>query len=96
MSLPHLHFTSLTPPELCGGIVESYRLAAERLGYPTSYADRTLHPGVINVLFFFWDVPWETIAPYHPDCIVVNLDRNIVAIQGCKLYCILDASGILP
>lgn len=77
MSLPHLHFTSLTPRELCGDIVESYRLAAERLGYPTSYADRTFHPGVINVLFFFWDVPWETIAPYHPDCIVVNFEPMV-------------------
>lgn len=77
MGLPHLHFTSLTPRELCGDIVESYRLAAERLGYPTSYADCTFQPGVINVLFFFWDVPWEMIAPYHPDCIVVNFEPMV-------------------
>lgn len=77
MDRPHLHFTSLTPRELCGDIVESYRLAAQSLGYPTSYADRTFHPGAINVLFFFWDVPWEVIAPYHPHCIVVNFEPMV-------------------
>ena len=77
MDLPHLHFTSLTPRALCGDIVESYRLAAERLGYPTSYTDCTVQPGVINVLFFFWSMPWEAIAPYHPDCIVVNFEPMV-------------------
>ena len=76
MALPHLHFTSLSPPELCGDIVESYRLAAEHLGYPTSYADSACQVGAINVLFFFWNVPWESIAPYHPDCIVVNFEPS--------------------
>lgn len=74
VTLPHLHFTSLSPRDQLGDIVDSYRLAAEKLGYPTSYADRCFLPGVINVLFFFWDVPWEVIAPYHPDCIVVNFE----------------------
>ena len=37
---PHLHFTSLTPRDLCGDIVETSRLAVEKLGYSTSYADR--------------------------------------------------------
>ncbi len=77
MVRPHLHFTSLTPRDLCGDIVETYRLAAEKLGYPTSYADRCLQPGAINILFFFWDVPWEVIAPYHPDCIVVNFEPMV-------------------
>jgi len=74
MSKPHLHFTSLSPRELCGDIVETYRLAAEKLGYPTNYVDACFQPGAINILFFFWDVPWSTIAPYHPDCIVVNFE----------------------
>jgi hypothetical protein len=76
MSKPHLHFTSLSlsPRELVGDIVETYRLAAEKLGYPTNYVDACFQPGAINILFFFWDVPWSTIAPYHPDCIVVNFE----------------------
>lgn len=77
MTLPHLHFTSLSPREQLGDIVDSYRWAAEALGYQTSYADRTFMPGVVNVLFFFWDVPWEVIAPYHPDCIVVNFEPMV-------------------
>ena len=78
MAKPHLHFTSLAPRDLCGDIVETYRLAAQRLGYPTSYADGgVMHPGAINVLFFGWGVPWKSIAPYHPNCIVVNFEPMV-------------------
>ena len=77
MSKPHLHFTSLSPRELVGDIVETFRLAAEKLGYPTNYVDACFQPGAINILFFFWDVPWSTIAPYHPDCIVVNFEPMV-------------------
>lgn len=74
MALPRLNFSSLSAEEVCGDIVRAFRLAAERLGYPTSYTPCSIEPGVINILFFFWDVPWETIAPLHPDCIVVNFE----------------------
>lgn len=84
MSRPHLHFTSLSPPEICGDIVESYRLAAEKLGYSTSYSDRTFQPGTINILFFFWDVAWEVIAPYYPDCIVVNFEPMVVGTHAWR------------
>ena len=77
MSLPLLHFTSLSPPEICGDIVETYRIAAEKLGYPTRFVERCFDPNAINILFFFWDVSWETLASMHPDCIVVNFEPMV-------------------
>jgi hypothetical protein len=77
MTLPRLNFSSLSSEAVCGDIVRAFRLAAERLGYPTSYTPCNLDPGAINILFFFWDVPWETIAPFYPDCIVVNFEPMV-------------------
>jgi len=77
MALPRLNFTSLSEEDICGDIVRSFRLAAERLGYPTSYTPANIDPGAINILFFFWNIPWKTIAPFHPDCIVVNFEPMV-------------------
>jgi hypothetical protein len=76
-TLPRLNITSLSQEEVCGDIVESFRLAVERLGYPTTYTHRYIEPGVINILFFFWDVPWSVIEPYHPDCVIVNFEPMV-------------------
>lgn len=77
MTLPRLNFTSLSSEEICGDIVRSYQLAAQRLGYPTSYAPANIDPGAINILFFFWNIPWKSIAPFHPNCIVVNFEPMV-------------------
>ncbi|WP_447773247.1 glycosyltransferase family A protein [Variovorax boronicumulans] len=77
MTLPRLHFTSLSEDAVCGDIVQTYRLAAERLGYPTTYTRNNIDPGAINILFFFWDIPWKNIAPFHPNCIVVNFEPMV-------------------
>jgi hypothetical protein len=77
MTLPRVNITSLSQEEVCGDIVESFRLAVERLGYPTTYTHRYIEPGVINILFFFWDVPWSVIEPYHPDCVIVNFEPMV-------------------
>lgn len=74
---PHLHFSSAAVPGICDDIVETYRLAAEKLGYPTSYAHACIRPGVINVLLFVWGDSWETVSRIHPDCIVVNFEQMI-------------------
>ncbi|SFH71550.1 Glycosyl transferase family 2 [Collimonas sp. OK307] len=71
--LPHLHFTSLAT-HVMSDIVETYRIAAENLGYPTSYAHACVQPGVINIIFFVRDLQWEELALLHPDCIVVNFE----------------------
>lgn len=76
-TLPRLNFTSLSPPEICGDIVEAFRLAAESLGYPTRFTQSYIEPGEINILFFFWDVPWEHIEQHHPDCIIVNFEPMV-------------------
>ncbi|GAC1607046.1 MAG: hypothetical protein NVS3B2_15560 [Ramlibacter sp.] len=72
-----MNFTSLSQQEVCGDIVETFRLAAERLGYPTSVTPCYIQPGVVNILFFYWDVPWDLIAPHYPDCIVVNFEPMV-------------------
>ncbi|MES2245825.1 MAG: glycosyltransferase family 2 protein [Pseudomonadota bacterium] len=77
MTLPRLHFTSLSEDAVCGDIVRTYQLAAERLGYPTAYAPAVVDPDAINLLFFFWNIPWTSIAPLHPNCIVVNLEPMV-------------------
>ncbi|MGJ7607274.1 glycosyltransferase [Variovorax sp. LT1R20] len=77
MTLPRLHLTSLSQEEVCGDIVEAFRLAIERLGYPTTYTHCHIEPGVINILFFFWDMPWSEIQPHHPDCIIVNFEPMV-------------------
>lgn len=77
MTRPRLHLTSLSQEEVCGDIVETFRLAIERLGYPTTYTHCHIEPGVINILFFFWDMPWSEIQPYHPDCIIVNFEPMV-------------------
>lgn len=77
MSLPRINFSSLSDQAVCGDIVETFKLAVERLGYPTSYTHCYIEPGVINILFFFWDVPWHDIEPHHPDCIVVNFEPMV-------------------
>ena len=77
MTLPRLHLTSLSQEEVCGDIVETFRLAVERLGYPTTYTHCHIEPGVINILFFFWDMPWSEIEPHHPDCIIVNFEPMV-------------------
>ena len=74
MTLPHLYFTSVAPQEILGEIVETYRLAAEKLGYPTSYTHAAIVPDAINILFFFWNVPWTDLECLHPDCIFVNFE----------------------
>lgn len=76
-TLPRLNFTSLSSHETCGDIVEAFRLAAESLGYPTRFTPCCIVPGEINILFFFWDVPWEQIEQHHPDCIVVNFEPMV-------------------
>ncbi|SEL91178.1 Glycosyl transferase family 2 [Variovorax sp. YR750] len=96
-TLPRLNFTSLSSHETCGDIVEAFRLAAERLGYPTRFTHCYIEPGEINILFFFWDVPWEHIEQHHPDCIVVNFepmvhgthawnDRYLDVLKRCYLW----------
>ncbi|RIX75730.1 glycosyltransferase family 2 protein [Acidovorax cavernicola] len=77
MTLPRLHFTSLSEDAVCGDIVQTYRLAAERLGYPTAYAPATVDPDAVNLLFFFWNIPWKNFASLHPNCIVVNLEPMV-------------------
>ncbi len=77
MTLPRLHFTSLSEDAVCGDIVRTYRLAAERLGYPTTYAPAAIDSSAINILFFFWDVPWKSLASLHPNCIVVNYEPMV-------------------
>ncbi|RQO54892.1 glycosyltransferase family 2 protein [Variovorax sp. KBW07] len=96
-TLPRLNFTSLSSHETCGDIVEAFRLAAESLGYPTRFTPCYIEPGEINILFFFWDVPWEHIEQHHPDCIVVNFepmvhgthawnDRYLDVLKRCYLW----------
>ncbi|MCR6479252.1 glycosyltransferase family 2 protein [Variovorax sp. ZS18.2.2] len=77
MTLPRLNFTSLSQEEVCGDIVKAFRLAVERLGYPTSYTPCYIEPGAINILFFFWDIPWSEIQAHHPDCIIVNFEPMV-------------------
>lgn len=73
--LPRLHFTSLGDPEIIGDIIESYRLAAEKLGFATSYAPRQTAPDAINLLFFCMTVSPTQIAALGPNVIVVNFEQ---------------------
>lgn len=71
---PRLHFSNLELADVYGDIVETYRLAAESLGYPTSSAAGKIDSEAINLLFFYWTVPWEQIAPHRSHCILVNFE----------------------
>lgn len=74
MSLPHLHFTSLSAADIFGEIIETYRRAAEKLGYSTSYLHSCVDPNHINIIFFGWGLCWEKIKEIHPRCITVNFE----------------------
>ena len=70
-----IHFFSTAPPSLVDDIVDSYRLAAEELGHQTSFSRDTIMPGMLNILFFSWQVSWEAFSWLHPQCIVVNFEH---------------------
>lgn len=73
--LHQIHFTSIAPPGLVDDIVESYRLAAQELGYATTFAPSRSVPGVLNIVFFCWSLRWATLVDLHPQCIVVNFEH---------------------
>ena len=76
-SRPHLHFTFIGDHSIFGEIIETYRLAAERLGYPTSYQSRLVINDTINIIFFVWSMGWEDFAYLHPRCIFVNFEPMV-------------------
>jgi hypothetical protein len=86
----HLHFISFFSSDFCPDIVESYRLAAERLGCSTSsgYMGRKcVRQGVINILFLAYNQSWMDLKHLHPDCIIVNLEHMVPGSDTwCKKY----------
>lgn len=73
-----LHFTHLHDmPDIdqFDDIVESYRLAAEALGYETRFTPHQVDPGAVNVVFFAWRAEWEWLENIHARCIVVNFEH---------------------
>ena len=75
-SLPHLHFTFNGDPSIFGEIIETYRLAAQRLGYPTSYSPELAINDSVNIIFFVWSMGWEDFTSLHPRCIFVNFGKR--------------------
>lgn len=71
----HLHFTYVAEAGHFDDIVDSFRLAAEALGHPTSFAASTLQPDAVNIILFAWRVQWPALAGQHPRCIVFNFEH---------------------
>ena len=74
---PHLHFTFNGDHGIFGEIIETYRFAAERLGYPTSYGPKLATNDAINIIFFVWSMAWKDFAALHPRCIFVNFEPMV-------------------
>ncbi|MDZ4354970.1 MAG: hypothetical protein U1B84_00905, partial [Variovorax sp.] len=73
-----LHFTHLhgmPDVDQFDDIVESYRLAAEALGYETSFTPHQLDADVVNVVFFAWRADWQWFDKLHARCIIVNFEH---------------------
>jgi len=77
MTRPQLHFTSGSPQETLGDLVDSYRFAAEKLGYTTSYVQSCISTDQINIMFFFWNKPLEYIDGIYPNGVIVNFEPMV-------------------
>ncbi|MES2245831.1 MAG: glycosyltransferase [Pseudomonadota bacterium] len=77
---PRLHFTHLhgmADIDQFDDIVESYRLAAEALGYETRFSPHQVDPDpdAVNVVFFAWQGDWRWFKDIHSRCIIVNFEH---------------------
>jgi hypothetical protein len=70
-----IHLTSLGVEDVVGDIVQTFRIALERLGHEVTYQHSVVAPGMLNIVFFCWGLRWEDLAALQPDCIVVNFEH---------------------
>lgn len=74
---PHLRFCSLGN-ENVAEVMESFRLAAQRLGYSTSVeATPDINNQDINLFFFAMGLGWTADADMPPNAIVVNFEPGL-------------------
>ena len=75
---PLLNFISCCSADICGDIVETYRLATERLGYKSIFSDTTLRNDAINLVFFCWSCQWSEFTFNHQNTIIVNFEPMVM------------------
>lgn len=75
MKTVRIHLTSLGVEDVVGDIVQTFRIALERLGHEVTYQHSVVAPGMLNIVFFCWGLRWEDLAALQPNCIVVNFEH---------------------
>lgn len=70
-----IHLTSLGVEDVVGDIVQTFRIALERLGHNVTYQHSAVAPEALNIVFFCWGLQWSDLAGLQPNCIVVNFEH---------------------
>lgn len=74
---PHLRFFSAGNDNVLE-VMESFRLACQRLGYSTSLESHLdIHNADINIMFFAMGVNWPGDGPLPLNCLVVNFEPQL-------------------
>jgi hypothetical protein len=70
-----IHLTSLGVEDVVGDIVQTFRIALEKLGHDVTYQHSVVAADAVNIVFFCWSLRWEDLAALQPNCIVVNFEH---------------------
>lgn len=68
-----LHFTSLAPPHIVDEVVNTFVVAARKLGHEVSYQHSAVRQDAINIVCFALGLDPDALRAY-PACIVLNFE----------------------
>jgi hypothetical protein len=77
-----LHFTSLAPLHMVDDVVQTFVVAARKLGYEVSNERASLRANAINILCFAHQLPPESLHEIRTNCIVVNFEQLVSGSQA--------------
>lgn len=72
-----LHFTSLAPPHMVDDVVQTFIVAARKLGYEVSSAPGAVRPDAINVVCFAHHLPPQALEGMKTNSIVLNFEQLV-------------------
>jgi hypothetical protein len=80
---PRLHFTCIAPPNYVDEVVETFMVAARKLGHPVTYARAGVDPHAINVVCFALGLSADALAGIPASSrLVVNFEPLAPGAQG--------------
>lgn len=84
MTTVPLHFTSLAEPHMVGDVVNTFVIAARKLGHEVSTEHAALRQDAVNVVCFAHHLAPETLRGMDADCIVLNFEQLVAGSQACN------------